>query len=159
MMRVIRLVAAVGGAATILGLAACGGDRAVPVETIVERDNAICTTYAQQIDKIATPAFDPGQATRANLPAVASYLDQVVPLLDAERRQIESAGRPDASQSLHASVLATLAAVIRDEQAARSAAHSADLREFQAAYRTDRADSTHLAGTAQQFGLTACIAR
>lgn len=127
------------------------------VATIVKRDNAICHAYARRINTIATPGFDPTRATRGELRAAARYLDKVVPLMQAQQDHIESTGRPSASQDLYASVLHALTAVIRDEQAARTAAHAADLRAFQNAYRADASDARHLAGVAQQFGLTGCL--
>ena len=90
------------------------------VATIVGRDNAVCSSYARRISTIATPSVDPTRATGRNLPAAARYLDQLVPLMQAQQRQITSAGRPNASQDLYASALNALVRVIRDEQAART---------------------------------------
>lgn len=151
--------AAASAALLISGLAACGGGGSgpAPVSTIVGRDNAICKSYAQRIGRIATPPFDPGRTTRADLPKAARYLDQVTPLLQSEQREISSAGPPATSRSLYHSVLTALAAVIRDEQRAQAAAHAGDMRAFQAAYRADQADATRLSGVAQQFGVTACL--
>ena len=105
---------------------------------------------------VAAPAFDPGNARQTDLPAAGRYLDQIVPLMEAERAQIRSAGQPEASAGLYASLLAALDDVIRDEQAAREAARSGDLKAYQAAFDADTSDSTHLAGVARQFGLTEC---
>lgn len=155
-----RLAAAVAsGAVLVSGLTACGGGGGGPAlaTTIATRDNAICKTYAGRIEGIKTPPFDPGQATSARLPAVARYLDQVTPLLQSEQREISSAGRPTTSGSLYDSMLTALAAVIRDEQNARAAAHVGDMHAYRDAFRTDQADSTHLSGVAQQFGAAACV--
>lgn len=142
-----------------MSLAACSSKSDPPaISTIVDRDNAICKTYAQRIDDIAAPAFDPAKAARKDLPAAAHYLDQVVPLTQAQQREIKAVGEPNTSKQLYGSMLDALAAVVRDEQSARTAAHAGDLHAFQAAYRADTADATHLSGVAQQLGLTACLA-
>lgn len=141
-----------------MSVAACTKAHAPTVATVVARDNNICRTYAERVAKIATPTFDAANATGANLPAAAKYLDQFVPLMEAEQHEINSAGTPDASKDLYASVLNALAAVIRDEQAARAAAHAGDLHAFQSAYRADAGNAIRLSGAAQQFGLTACLA-
>ena len=151
--------AVASGAVLVSGLAACGGGGGgpAPATAIASRDNAICKSYAGRIDSVAVPPFDPGQATHARLPTVARYLDQVTPLLQSEQREIDSAGRPTTSGSLYDSMLTALAAVIRDEQNARAAAHADDMRAYQDAFRTDQADATHLSGVAQQFGAAACV--
>lgn len=153
--RIICVVAA--AAAGGLGIAACSKTQTPTVATVVARDNSICSSYAQRIAKIATPVFEPAKATGKDLPAAAHYLDQVVPLMRAEQREIKSTGEPDGANDLYASTLDALAAVIRDEQAARKAAHAGDLNAFRTAYRADTADVIRLSGVAQQFGLTACV--
>lgn len=142
----------------VAGLAGCGKQHpASPVATVVEHDNAICTAYARRVSDIAAPSFDPSQATAKDLPAAAKYLDELVPLMHAQREEIRSAGKPNASIALYASILAALDAVIHDEEVARTAAHAGDLQAFRSAYRADTADATHLSGVAHQFGLNACV--
>lgn len=157
-MRLLRTLAVVAGVVIAGSLAACAKSDLPAISTVVDRDNTICGTYAKRIDGIAAPAFDPAKAARKDLPAAAHYLDQVVPLTQAQQREINAVGAPGTSKDLYASMLDALAAVVRDEQAARTAAHSGDLHAFQTAYRADTADSTHLSGVAQQLGLTACLA-
>lgn len=141
----------------ILGIAGCGaGDASLPVATVVDRDNAICTRYAAQVDKLTPPAFDPGNATRADLPAAASYLARTLPILEAERRDIIAVGEPATDTSLYTSVRSALADVVRDEQAADTAAYTRDIRAFRAAFARDAGDTTHLVAVANQFGLTRC---
>lgn len=156
--RIIGIAATAASALAAVSVTACSKTEAPTVATVVTRDNAICKTYAERIAKIATPTFDAANATGANLPAAAKYLDQFVPLMEAEQREINSVGTPNASKDLYASVLVALAAVIGDEQAARAAAHAGDLHAFQTAYRADANDAIRLSGVAQQFGLTACLA-
>ncbi len=153
-----RILGIIATAASAVSFAACTTTHTPTVAAIVTRDNAICRTYAERIAKIAAPAFDPAKATGGNLPAAAKYLDQLLPLMQAEQHDITSAGVPNASKDLYASVLDALAAVIRDEQTARAAAHTGDLHAFQTVYHGDAADVTHLSGVAEQFGLTACLA-
>lgn len=150
-------------AAIAISLAACAKKSDPPaISTVVDRDNAICKTYALRIGGIAAPAFDPAKATGKDLPAAPHYLDQVVPLTGEQQRNVKSVGGPNASRQSYASMLDALAAVVQDEQqdeqAARTAAHTGDLHAFQAAYRADAVDATHLCGVAQQLGLTACLA-
>jgi hypothetical protein len=153
----VVLLAAAASAMIAVSFHACHEPSTATVAMIVDRDNAICKSYAQRFARIAPPTFDPAKAARANLPAAAKYLDQVVPLMESQQHEIKSAGQPDASQDLYASVLGALGDVIHDEQAARAAAHAGDLAAFQAAYHASAADATHLSGVAQQFGLTSCL--
>jgi hypothetical protein len=142
--------------AVFFGVIGCDAAGDATVATIVARDSAICTVYGQRIGQISTPSFDPGATKQSDLPAAAHYLDQVVPLMESELVDVKSAGRPNASQDLYASVLDSLTAVIQDEKAAQRAAHSGDLQAFRAAFGSDSRDATQLSGVAQQFGLSAC---
>jgi hypothetical protein len=157
--RIVGIIAAAAIAAIPLSFAACTKPKTPTVATIVTRDNAICRSYAERIAKIAMPAFDPAKATAANLPAAAKYLDLFVPLMEAEHDEINSAGIPNRSKDLYASVLEALVAVIRDQQAARTAAHAGDLSAFEVAYHANTTDAISLSGVAQQFGLAECLAR
>lgn len=142
----------------ILAIAGCGAGAArLPVATVVDKDNAICTRYAAQIERLTPPAFDPGKATRADLPTAARYLDHTLPILEAERRDIIAVGEPATDKSLYTSVRNALAAVVRDEQAADTAAHTRDIRAFRAAFTLDAGDTTHLVAVANQLGLTGCV--
>jgi hypothetical protein len=138
-------------------IAGCSAPPAPTVPGLVTKINAICTSYGEQVEALAAPTFAPTSTTAADLGAVARYLDRAVPLLQSERSSIEAAGTPRTDTSLYDSMLAALTAHVHDEQAAQAAAHAGDLRSFQAALHADQADSTHLSGTAQQFGVTACL--
>lgn len=152
--------AAIAAAAALVtcAVAACGGaPPALAVPDLVARINAICTGYTAHVEALATPSLTPGSVTAADLGAAARYLDRAVPLLQSEQSSIEAAGTPKSGESLYGSMIAALAAHVRDEQAAQAAAQAGDLRSFQAALHADQADSTRLSGTAQQFGVTACL--
>lgn len=158
-MRYLRSAATAVSAAVAVGsLAACGDrTRTLAVPTLVARANATCAAYATRVEALTAPAFDPGSATAAQLGAAGRYLDRAVPLLQSEQASIEAIGTPRTDRSLYASVLTALAAHVRDEAAARDAAHARNLHAFRAAVATDKQDSTRLAGVAQQFGLNRCV--
>lgn len=155
---VSKRAAMVAAALVTCAVAACGGaPPALPVQDIVARVNAICTSYAEHVEALAAPSFTPASATAADLGTAARYLDRAVPLLQSEQSSIKDAGTPKSGVSLYDSMLGALAAHVRDEKAARSAAQAGDLRSFEAALRADQSDSTRLSGTAQQFGVTDCV--
>lgn len=148
----------VAAAVLTCALAACGGrPPALAVPDLVAKINAICTSYAHQVEAVTAPSFTPATATAADLGAAARYLHRAVPLLQREQSSIKAAGTPKSGQSLYHSMLSALIAHVHDEQAARAAAQAHNLRSFKAALRADQADSTRLSGTAQQFGVTACL--
>lgn len=145
-------------ALVIGGATACSGETtALAVSAVVARVNAICVTYAKQVEALPAPSFSTASVTSAQLSATARYLDRSVPLLQTEQDRIEAVEKPRADSSLFNSVLAALAAHVRDQEAARVAAHARNLPSFRAAVASDNRDATHLAGVAQQFGLNKCI--
>lgn len=149
---------ALAAAIIIATLAGCSSaSPAIPVATLVSRVNAICTTYTVRIEALAAPSFDPASTTAAELGNAGKYLDQAVPLLQSEQQGIQSAGTPQTDGGMFDNVLTALSAQVRDEQAARTAAHDKDLPAFRSAVAADQRDSTRLAGVAQQFGLDKCI--
>lgn len=157
-MTVRRTASTVAAALVTCAVAACSSaPPALAVPDLVARINAICTSYAVQVEALAAPSFTPGSATATDLGAAAHYLDRAAPLLQAEKSSIEAAGTPKSDGSLYGSMLAALSAHVRDEQAARAAAQAGNLRSFQAAMVADQADSTRLSASAQQFGVTACL--
>lgn len=158
-MNITRWAVAVAvAAATAAALTGCGSsDPAVPVSTLVSKVNAICTTYTVRIEELAAPSFSPASTTPADLGSAAKYLDQAVPLLQSEQQSIRAAGTPQADRRLYDNVTAALAAQLRDEMNARTAAHDKDIGAFRAAVSADQRDSTRLAGAAQQFGLAKCV--
>ena len=157
-MTITRAAILTAAAVVSCAVAACGGAPPAPaVPGLVARVNAICTTYAEQVEALTAPTFAPASATAADLGAVARYLDRAVPLLQSERSSIEAVGTPRTDTGLYDGMFAALTAHLHDEQAAQAAAQAGNLRSYQAALHADQADSTRLSGTAQQLGVTACL--
>jgi hypothetical protein len=145
-------------AVLLLALAACGArPQPVALPVLVAKVNAICTTYTVRIEALKAPPFAPEAATAAELGTAAAYLDRAVPLAQSEQTRIKAAGEPATDRDMFDEVLTALSAHVRDQGAARTAAHRRDLPAFRAAVAADRSDATHLAGVAQQFGLVKCV--
>jgi hypothetical protein len=70
-----RASIAVAAALVTCAVAACvGAPAALAVPDLVAWINAICTTYAEQVEELAAPSFTPGSATAADLGAEAIRL-------------------------------------------------------------------------------------
>ncbi len=93
----------------VVGLAACGssnntttnapaGASSTPTATAVvahSMADVICFKYNAQINAVRpTPASDPASADAASLPAIAAWLDVVIPLARQEQQELSLA--PDA---------------------------------------------------------------
>ena len=116
----------------LLGLAACGSSNnttttspTAAANNPTTGANSVCATFNTSINAVRpTPAADPATADAASLPAIAQWIDAVLPMAMQEQQTLSVA--PDAG-----SLNATFADVITTFRAAGIAAKGTDAAAFQ----------------------------
>ncbi|MFZ0039675.1 MAG: hypothetical protein WAK93_00080, partial [Solirubrobacteraceae bacterium] len=135
-------------ATAALALVACGGG-ATSKKDVIARANAICADAVRDIR--ATPAPAGGQIS---LPALATYLRQVLPTVKKEVASLRALPRPTQNRALLNSYLAAVAASGSDYEALAKAAARGDragVSQALEALQTNPDESL-----ARRYGLAQC---
>jgi hypothetical protein len=135
----------------VLTVAACSGGHAATKKDVIARANGICVNTLRAVRNVPPPTRSSG-----SLPALATYLGKVAPIIDKEAADTRALPRPAHDRAVLDRYVAAVSAGAIQYRAAATAARNgdaADVSQALAALRDNAAPAL-----ASQYGLTECSA-
>lgn len=127
--------------------------------TLITRADSACTRFHARVGRVPEPKVAPSRMTVADLPAVARYIDRIMPPMRVLNRRLHALGRPDRDAKLWQRILADFRGDMRLLRQEGIAAHQRDLHAFKrAAAKSDSPRGPGAEGSrlAHRFGLHRC---
>jgi hypothetical protein len=146
-----RILAAIAALAVIASLSGCGSTT-VTKQDFVARANAICNNALRQTRSIA-----PAAAGTPKDQALSTYLSRLLPIVEAESKQLHALKQPsqtDSEKALLTGYFAALDGAVSGFRQLQSAAAQRDTQAIANAEATLRASP--VAARASSYGLRAC---
>lgn len=142
--------------AVALAISASAAAATLPKPTWITRADAACRSIDARVAAIPQPKVNPAQPRRPDLPAIASYLHRLEPLLAAEVRQVAALPHPATDAADAEAFVRNAGRSVAALRASAGAAAGGHLLAYRASFARDNRYGSQASAVAKRLGLRVC---